>query len=92
MTPPAISPTGGWIGTTIIIIIFLAALILFGLLLLKPSVRKALLEGYALHQQRVLVVSRVGGGVRSNSSSSAAGLVMVNRSNRLVGGRADEPP
>ncbi|GHO95594.1 hypothetical protein KSF_056420 [Reticulibacter mediterranei] len=31
MTPPAISPTGGWIGTTIFIIIFLAALILFGL-------------------------------------------------------------
>jgi Fe-S oxidoreductase len=31
MTPPAISPTGGWIGTTIFAIIFLAALILFGL-------------------------------------------------------------
>src|SRR5689334_18381147 len=31
MTPPAISPTGGWIGTTIFVIMFLAALILFGL-------------------------------------------------------------
>jgi Fe-S oxidoreductase len=31
MTPPVISPTGGWIGTTIFVIIFLAALILFGL-------------------------------------------------------------
>src|SRR6516164_11739901 len=31
MNPPAISPTGGWIGTTIFVIIFLAALILFGL-------------------------------------------------------------
>src|SRR6266516_4743955 len=31
MTPPVISPTGGWIGTPIFVIIFLAALILFGL-------------------------------------------------------------
>jgi Fe-S oxidoreductase len=31
MNPPVISPTGGWIGTTIFVIIFLAALILFGL-------------------------------------------------------------
>jgi heterodisulfide reductase subunit C len=31
MTPPVISPTGGWIGTVIFVLIFLAALILFGL-------------------------------------------------------------
>src|SRR5438045_6423096 len=31
MTPPVISPTGGWIGTTIFVLLFLAALILFGL-------------------------------------------------------------
>src|SRR5438128_4063284 len=31
MTPPVISPTGGWIGTTIFVLIFLAALILFGI-------------------------------------------------------------
>ncbi len=31
MNPPVISPTGGWIGTSIFIIIFLAALIIFGL-------------------------------------------------------------
>ncbi|HZR38533.1 MAG TPA: 4Fe-4S dicluster domain-containing protein [Ktedonobacteraceae bacterium] len=31
MTPPAISPTGGWIGTAIFVIIFVAALVLFGL-------------------------------------------------------------
>lgn len=31
MNPPVISPTGGWIGTVIFVIIFLAALILFGL-------------------------------------------------------------
>src|SRR5579862_1093615 len=30
MTPPAISPTGGWIGTTIFILVVLAAVILFG--------------------------------------------------------------
>src|SRR6266566_2720262 len=30
MAPPVISPTGGWIGTTIFVVIFLAALILFG--------------------------------------------------------------
>ncbi|QBD82016.1 (Fe-S)-binding protein [Ktedonosporobacter rubrisoli] len=31
MTPPVISPTGGWIGTAIFVLIFLAALALFGL-------------------------------------------------------------
>jgi Fe-S oxidoreductase len=31
MAPPAISPTGGWIGTAIFAVIFLAALTLFGL-------------------------------------------------------------
>jgi Fe-S oxidoreductase len=31
MTPPLISPTGGWIGTTIFVLVFLGALILFGL-------------------------------------------------------------
>src|SRR5450759_3710211 len=31
MTPPVISPTGGWIGTTLFVLLFLAALILFGL-------------------------------------------------------------
>ena len=30
MNPPVISPTGGWIGTTLFVILFLAALILFG--------------------------------------------------------------
>jgi Fe-S oxidoreductase len=30
MAPPVISPTGGWIGTTIFVVIFLAALVLFG--------------------------------------------------------------
>src|SRR6266702_3455867 len=30
MAPPVISPTGGWVGTTIFVVIFLAALILFG--------------------------------------------------------------
>lgn len=31
MTPPVISPTGGWIGTVIFVLIFLAALVLFGM-------------------------------------------------------------
>ena len=31
MTPPVISPTGGWIGTTIFVLLFLAAIALFGL-------------------------------------------------------------
>jgi len=31
MTPPALSPTGGWIGTTIFVLVFLAALVLFGM-------------------------------------------------------------
>jgi Fe-S oxidoreductase len=31
MTPPAVSPTGGWVGTSIFILVFLAALILFGI-------------------------------------------------------------
>jgi Fe-S oxidoreductase len=31
MAPPVISPTGGWIGTAIFVLIFLAALILFGI-------------------------------------------------------------
>src|SRR5690348_18403507 len=31
MTPPVISPTGGWIGTAIFVLIFLAALVLFGI-------------------------------------------------------------
>ena len=31
MTPPVISPTGGWVGAIIFLIIFLGALILFGL-------------------------------------------------------------
>src|SRR5712692_1576170 len=31
MTPPVISPTGGWFGTLIFVLLFLAALILFGL-------------------------------------------------------------
>jgi Fe-S oxidoreductase len=30
MTPPVISPTGGWLGTTIFVLLLLAALILFG--------------------------------------------------------------
>src|SRR5579884_1897064 len=30
MAPPAISPTGGWIGTVIFVLIFVAALVLFG--------------------------------------------------------------
>ncbi|HVB75906.1 MAG TPA: (Fe-S)-binding protein [Ktedonobacteraceae bacterium] len=30
MTPPVISPTGGWVGTILFILIFLAALVLFG--------------------------------------------------------------
>jgi Fe-S oxidoreductase len=31
MTPPVISPTGGWVGTVIFTLLFLAALVLFGL-------------------------------------------------------------
>src|ERR1700680_3423528 len=31
MTPPVISPTGGWIGTTIFVLVFLTALVLFGI-------------------------------------------------------------
>jgi Fe-S oxidoreductase len=31
MAPPAISPTGGWVGTSIFIVVFLAALTLFGI-------------------------------------------------------------
>ncbi|HYT28711.1 MAG TPA: 4Fe-4S dicluster domain-containing protein [Ktedonobacteraceae bacterium] len=31
MTPPVISPTGGWVGTTIFVLVFLAALVLFGI-------------------------------------------------------------
>ncbi|GCE27784.1 Fe-S oxidoreductase [Dictyobacter alpinus] len=31
MTPPAISPTGGWLGTTLFVLLFLAALVLFGI-------------------------------------------------------------
>ena len=31
MTPPAISPTGGWLGTTLFVLIFLAAIGLFAL-------------------------------------------------------------
>src|SRR2546426_9901704 len=31
MSPPVISPTGSWIATAIFVILFLAALILFGL-------------------------------------------------------------
>ncbi len=31
MTPPVISPTGGWIGTILFVLLFLTALILFGL-------------------------------------------------------------
>jgi Fe-S oxidoreductase len=31
MTPPLISPTGGWIGTTLFVLVFIGALILFGL-------------------------------------------------------------
>src|SRR2546426_5071772 len=31
MTPPVISPTGGWVGTTIFVVLFLAAVALFGL-------------------------------------------------------------
>ncbi|HLG62636.1 MAG TPA: (Fe-S)-binding protein [Ktedonosporobacter sp.] len=31
MTPPVISPTGGWIGTVIFVLLFLAALVLFGI-------------------------------------------------------------
>src|SRR5436190_4975361 len=31
MTHPVISPTGGWIGTIIFVLLFLAALVLFGL-------------------------------------------------------------
>jgi Fe-S oxidoreductase len=31
MTPPPISPTGGWIGTVIFVLIFLGALIIFGI-------------------------------------------------------------
>jgi Fe-S oxidoreductase len=31
MAPPALSPTGGWVGTLIFVLIFLAALTLFGL-------------------------------------------------------------
>jgi len=31
MTPPVISPTGGWVGTIIFTLLFLAALVLFGL-------------------------------------------------------------
>ena len=30
MAPPALSPTGGWIGTALFVVIFLAALALFG--------------------------------------------------------------
>jgi Fe-S oxidoreductase len=30
MAPPALSPTGGWIGTTLFVVVFLAALALFG--------------------------------------------------------------
>ena len=30
MTSPAISPTGGWIGTALFVILFVAALLLFG--------------------------------------------------------------
>ena len=31
MTPPVISPTGGWFGTTLFVLVFLAALFLFGI-------------------------------------------------------------
>src|SRR5579883_3286740 len=31
MTPPVISPTGGWVGTAAFVVVFLAALVLFGL-------------------------------------------------------------
>ncbi|MBV9691988.1 MAG: hypothetical protein JO202_20025, partial [Ktedonobacteraceae bacterium] len=31
MTPPVISPTGGWFGTALFVLIFVAALILFGI-------------------------------------------------------------
>jgi Fe-S oxidoreductase len=31
MAPPALSPTGGWIGTTLFVLLFLAALVLFGI-------------------------------------------------------------
>ncbi|GHO83034.1 4Fe-4S dicluster domain-containing protein [Dictyobacter formicarum] len=31
MTPPAISPTGGWLGTILFVILFVAALVLFGI-------------------------------------------------------------
>jgi Fe-S oxidoreductase len=31
MAPPVISPTGGWVGTVIFVLVFLAALILFGM-------------------------------------------------------------
>jgi Fe-S oxidoreductase len=31
MTPPAISPTGDWVGTVIFVLIFVAALVLFGI-------------------------------------------------------------
>src|SRR6266568_4705126 len=31
MTPPVISPTGGWVGTVIFTLLFLTALVLFGL-------------------------------------------------------------
>ncbi|HET7637877.1 MAG TPA: hypothetical protein VFK47_03975, partial [Ktedonobacteraceae bacterium] len=31
MTPPVISPTGNWIGTALFVLLFLAALVLFGI-------------------------------------------------------------
>src|SRR5258706_7381668 len=31
MTPPVISPTGNWIGTTLFVLLFIAALVLFGI-------------------------------------------------------------
>src|SRR5437667_361474 len=31
MTPPVISPTGGWVGTVIFVLLFLGALVLFGI-------------------------------------------------------------
>ncbi len=31
MTPPVISPTGGWFGTLLFVLLFVAALILFGI-------------------------------------------------------------
>ncbi|MFL5703527.1 MAG: hypothetical protein ACJ8AG_11975, partial [Ktedonobacteraceae bacterium] len=31
MTPPVISPTGNWIGTALFVLLFVAALVLFGI-------------------------------------------------------------